>query len=80
MSLSEREVIERLREACRVAGNQAAFAKLHGLTPAYVGDVIHGRRQLADKILRAIGIEKVVTYRPIDSQMTRKPEDTTEGN
>jgi hypothetical protein len=32
------------------------------LTPAYVNDVLHGRRALADKILAAISVKRTVTY------------------
>lgn len=43
--------------------SQAAWAKKHGLSPAYVSDVINGRRDPGKAILEALGLERVVTYR-----------------
>lgn len=61
--LTEIQVIERLRAACEAAGGQKAFAELHRLTPGYVGDVLHGKRPPADRILHALGLERVMIYR-----------------
>lgn len=64
--LTETQVIERLRAACDAAGGQKAFAKQHQLTPSYVHDVLHGRRPPADRILAALGIERVTVYQEKD--------------
>lgn len=61
--LTEQEVIERLRGAIIAAGGQRQFARAHGLTPAYINDVLHGRRALADRILAAIGVKREIIYR-----------------
>lgn len=61
-TLTEDEVRESLRVAIEAAGGQRNFAKTYGFTPAYVNDVVHGRRAFADRILQAIGIERVTTY------------------
>lgn len=61
--LTEQEVKERLRSAIAESGSQRHFAKQHGLTVAYVNDVLHGRRALADRILAAIGIEREIVSR-----------------
>jgi len=60
-TLTEDEVRESLRVAIESAGGQRNFAKTYGFTPAYVNDVVHGRRAFADRILQAIGIERVTT-------------------
>lgn len=60
--MTEDEVIERLRVACQNAGGQKAFAQLHNFTPAYVSDVLRGKRSPADRILAAIGLERIVIY------------------
>lgn len=60
--LTEQEVKKRLRAAVRAAGGQRAFANDHGFTVAYINDVIHGRRALADRILAAIGIKRETVY------------------
>jgi transcriptional regulator with XRE-family HTH domain len=54
-----------LRQAIDSEGlTQAAFAEKFGFSPQYLGDVLNGRRDPGDKILNAIGYERVVTYRP----------------
>jgi len=52
-----------LRRACKDAGSQAAWADLHNLSAAYVSDVINGRRDPADAICSALGIESELTFR-----------------
>jgi DNA-binding transcriptional regulator YdaS (Cro superfamily) len=51
-----------LRRECDKIGNQAAWAKAHGVSAAYVSDVLVGRREPGDAILRALGLVRVVTY------------------
>lgn len=65
--LTEQDVLNRLREACNAVGGQAAYAKLHDVSAAYVNDVLHGRRQLAGKILEALGLERISMFRAVGS-------------
>jgi DNA-binding transcriptional regulator YdaS (Cro superfamily) len=58
--LTEAEVIARLQSAVVAAGGQRAFAKANGFTVAYVNDVLHGRRALADRIIATVGVERSV--------------------
>lgn len=55
--------VDLLRAAVDKAGTQTAFAKKHGISIAYVNDVLQGRRQPGDKILKALGLESQLTYR-----------------
>ena len=57
------EVRALLREACRKAGSQSAWAEEHDMSTTLVSDVIRGRREPGDKVLAALGLERVVTYR-----------------
>lgn len=61
MDLSQ--VLALLKRRCAKAGGQAAWAKTHDLSPAYVSDVLNGRRGPGAGILRALGVERVVSYR-----------------
>lgn len=64
------EVLLLLKAACRDAGGQTRWARQHGLSHPYVGDVLHGRRGLGDSILRALGLQKAhPTY------VTRQPKE-----
>lgn len=47
-------------------GSQAAFAQDKEMSAAYVNDVLRNRREPGQKILDAVGVERVVTYRRID--------------
>jgi DNA-binding transcriptional regulator YdaS (Cro superfamily) len=57
--LNEQEVLDLLHRAVERAGTQRAFARQHKMSVAYVNDVLHKRRPLADRILAAIGCERV---------------------
>lgn len=48
---------------------QAAWAKAHGISPAYVSDVIQGRREPGEKILKALGLKRIVSYVPSKAEV-----------
>jgi len=54
------QVRELLRK--RANGNQAAWAKEHGIAPGYVSDVLNGRRDPGCSILRPLGLQRITTY------------------
>ena len=56
-------VLALLRRRCDEAGGQKVWARANGISTAYVSDVLNGRREPGDGILRPLGLEKVVTYR-----------------
>ena len=56
------EVFKRLRAACKAAGGQGAWAERHGMSAAYISDVLNGRRDPGESILRALGLRRVVNY------------------
>lgn len=56
------DVFRRLRNACREAGGQAAFAEKVGVTPSFVCAVLNARRQPTDAMLARIGVKRVVHY------------------
>ena len=51
-------------------GSQAALAKQLGVSAVYLSDVIRGKREPAETICAALGIERVVTYRKMKSTLT----------
>ena len=61
--MTAQEVRDALRRACNAAGTQKAWADMHDLSPAYVSDVIAGRRDPGQAILDALQLEAMVTYR-----------------
>lgn len=53
--------MERQRERY---GTWLGWAKAIGVSPAYISDVWLGRRDPGAKLLDAMGLERVVEYRP----------------
>lgn len=53
-------VLHDLRARCEAEGSQTVFAQLHGLSPAYVSDVLSGRREPGESMLAALGYELMV--------------------
>ena len=66
------DVCRRLSAACKKAGSQKAFCEAHSLSPAYVSDVLHSRREPGQSILEALGLVKIVRYRAKHPNAPRK--------
>jgi len=62
-SMDEKRVVAILREACRKAGSQSAWAAVHGIQPQYVSAVLKRRQHPGPQILRALGLTLSVSYR-----------------
>ena len=60
--MTEKQAMERLLIAIEAMGGQRAFANSHGLSPAYVNDVVKGRRAIAESMCKALGLVRRVTY------------------
>lgn len=76
MILTEHDVINRLRDAIRVAGSQRAFGRQHGISTQYINDVLRCRREPGQKILDTLGIERVVQYQPKEYREKSTPKVT----
>ena len=63
--MTEQQLNKRLRLACEELGSQYQWATKFKLSPAYVSDVVRGRRQPGQAILKALGLERVITYREV---------------
>lgn len=56
------DLIEILRVRCLERGTQKAWAKDHGVSPAYVNDVLQGRREISDNFAALLGFERRVIF------------------
>jgi hypothetical protein len=63
--MEQDEVVSALRAACENAGGQKAWASANGVSYQFVGDVLHGRRQPSDAVLRPLGLVRTVSYEPV---------------
>jgi hypothetical protein len=61
--ISAETVRAQLAEQCRTAGSQKAWADRHGVSQAYLCDVLRGNREPGESILAAMGLVRVVAYR-----------------
>ncbi len=64
--ITQTELVALLRELSRP--NASAYAAQIGIHQSYLSDVLHGRRDPGKSILKALGYERVVLYRKIDTQ------------
>jgi DNA-binding transcriptional regulator YdaS (Cro superfamily) len=60
--LDSMDVFARLRAACERAGGQGAWAERHGMSAAYVSEVLNAKREPGPGILRALGLQRVVKF------------------
>ena len=60
-------VREMMRLAIDKEGTQKAWADRHGVSQAYVSDVLLGRRDPSDAIAKVFGLEVVRRYIPLSS-------------
>ncbi len=57
-----------LRNACAEAGGQSEWAARHGVSPAYVSDVLCARRDPGPKILTPLGLKRAVMFIPLEAR------------
>jgi hypothetical protein len=62
--MDQDDLVELLWKKVGVAGSQKAVAAEIGVTQGFLGDVLHGRRLPGKKILKSLGLVRIVTYEP----------------
>lgn len=51
-----------IRNRLRLQSQKELAAEL-GISPGFLGDIVQGRRPPSDRVIGALGLERVVTYR-----------------
>ena len=59
------QVLDMIREECAQAGSQYQWATKHRLSPAYISDVLQGRRNPGPAVLKALRLEAVMQYKQV---------------
>lgn len=60
------QLLHLIRRGIAKAGSQKAYAGKLGVSTAYLNDVLHGRRDPGEAILRPLGLERhITTYRKV---------------
>ena len=60
--LSLQDVVAQLRKQANEAGSQKLLAEKMGVTPQYITDILKGRREPGEAVLKPLGLRKVVSY------------------
>lgn len=60
--MTESEVRQFLRESCNRAGGVRPWGRKNGVLPQQVSFIILGKRGLSDRVLKPLGIRKVIDY------------------
>lgn len=61
-TISREEAIKIISAMVRAKGSQVKAAKELDISPAYLGDIIGGRRMISDSVARKLGYKRVVLY------------------
>lgn len=65
MTMTIAEVLIRLQRSCDRLGSQRAWAAKHGVSAAYVSDVLMGRKEPGPAILEPLGLIAETVYREV---------------
>lgn len=63
---TEQDVLNRLKEYAKEIGSPAEAARQLGITPQYIGDILHGNRGISEAIANKLGYRKVTVFYVID--------------
>lgn len=64
--MTKDELIEHLRKLVKEEGSQRNLAKRLGVSAPFIGDVLLGKREPAPKMLKALGLRRVVTFERLE--------------
>lgn len=60
--MDAKAVRDLLSEKCASVGSQLEFARLAGVSPSFLNDVLRGRREPSGALLAILDLERIVTY------------------
>jgi len=58
--MTREEVLGRLRDEIMAAGGLRTWGRAHGFSAGFLSDVLIGRRRLTWRVLKALGLRRVV--------------------
>jgi DNA-binding transcriptional regulator YdaS (Cro superfamily) len=65
-------LISALRHDCNCSGSQRKWAKANGFSPAYVSDVLSGRRDVSENLAAKLGFRRVRQWERIPESEAAK--------
>lgn len=64
--MTKKELLELLQDMEKEAGTRQALALKLGVSPAYLGDVMRDKKEPAHRLLKALGLRRVVTFEKVE--------------
>lgn len=61
--LTHEQMIDKLREVVKDEGSQFAAAQALDISPAYLSDILTGKRKVSDRLARRLGFRREFAYR-----------------
>lgn len=58
--MDDKKVLDELNRRIAKAGTAKAFANEVGLSAVYISDILNGKRDFSDRVLKILGFEKRV--------------------
>lgn len=62
---TENELVELLKQSVSPNQTQKEVASRLGISPQYLHDILWRRRSISDDVARALGFEKIISFRRI---------------
>lgn len=60
--MTPNDVVSTLKAMVDAEGTQSAVAKKLGISPMYLSDLIRKRREPGEKVLKSLGLVRVIVY------------------
>ena len=64
-TVDEKEMVRMLKEYIKERGTQRVAAMDLGISPAFLSDMILGKREVSDSVARKFGFSKVYMFMPL---------------
>jgi DNA-binding transcriptional regulator YdaS (Cro superfamily) len=61
--MTEKKMMAEVRRLIRLVGSQKQAAIQLGITPQYLNDILHQRREISTRVADAMGYDRIVSYR-----------------
>ncbi len=61
-SFDKKDMLEYIERRVSDSGSQKAFAEECGISPAFLSDILKGKREISQRILEKLKFKKVVYY------------------
>lgn len=64
--LPKEKLIELLYDMIAAEGSQSRVAELLGITPPHLSDILHGKREISEKVAKRLKFYRRTVFEPIE--------------